>query len=517
LKFPRALILSVLSGILFSFTWNGFLPVISLCFAFVPLMVLFNEKNLSSYRVFNYSFLAMMMYHAGTVWWLYKSSFPGFLAIISLNSIYFSIALVLAHRVRLALGVVAGWAGLIGFWLAFEYIHYDWELSWPFMNLGNWPGQIHIWIQWYEYTGIAGGSLLILLLNLMVYYSLDSLIKKKWRVFTLSVLAILISVSVPAFISHKLYNTQFDSGPGLNFKIIQPDIDPYIEKYDSDLFDSQIEKQIKLASFDSAIIPDIYLYPESSFPVYLREDSITHSLFMKELANNLLIDKSAMIVGGMYSFDLSQGDSMFYNTAFLLSKPNHIQLRHKSRLVPGVEKMPFQNYFGILKKLNLDFGGFTASLESDAEAVNFISCSGTFSVAPVICYESVYGNYVSEFVRKGATFIAVITNDAWWGDTPGYYQHLMHSRLRAIENRRNIIRAANTGISCHINSKGDIVSQLPPYTETVLSGEAFQNNALSFYTRNGDFIGKFSCAFSVLTIILLVFMAIKGKSKLQAP
>jgi apolipoprotein N-acyltransferase len=517
LKSSRGLILSVLSGILFSLSWNGILPVISLCFAFVPFMVLFNDKNLSSYRVFHYSFLALMMYHAGTVWWLYKSSIPGFLAIISLNSIYFSFALVLAYRVRVALGLKAGWTGLIGFWLTFEHIHYSWELSWPFMNLGNWPGQVHEWIQWYEYTGIAGGSLWILLLNVMAYYGLESLKKKKWSDFTLSVLAMLISVSGPAFISHKQYTAQIDSGPGLNFKIIQPDIDPYTEKYDPGLFESQIDKQIKLALADSFFIPDIYLYPESSFPVYLREDSITQSLFMKVLAENLFIKDSAMILGGIYSFNLSKDDSLFYNTAFLLSKPNHIQLRHKSRLVPGVEKMPFQNYFGILKKLNLDFGGFTGSLETDKEAANFISTGGEFSVAPVICYESVYGNYVAEFVKKGATIIAVITNDAWWGDTPGYHQHLMHSRLRAIENRRNIIRAANTGISCHINSKGDIVSQLPSYSEAVLSGEAFQNNSLSFYTRNGDYIGKFSSFFSVLTVILLLFMAIKGKSKLQAP
>ena len=107
---------------------------------------------------------------------------------------------------------------------------------------------------------------------------------------------------------------------------------------------------------------------------------------------------------------------------------------------------------------------------------------------PVICYESIYGEFVTEYVRKGAQFLAIITNDAWWGNTAGHKQLLSYARLRAIENRRSIVRSANTGISAVINPKGEITDKLPYDTKGVLKAKFSPANKITFYTQYGDLL-----------------------------
>jgi apolipoprotein N-acyltransferase len=123
-----------------------------------------------------------------------------------------------------------------------------------------------------------------------------------------------------------------------------------------------------------------------------------------------------------------------------------------------------------------------------------------------VCYESVYGEFVSEQVKSGAQFITVITNDGWWGDTPGYKQHASFSRLRAIENRRSLARSANTGISSFINQRGEIVSKTRWDEARVLKGEINKNNKLTLYTKYGDILGLF---FTSICVLLIGFILLK--------
>ena len=418
---------------------------------------------------------------------------------------YLALAVFLIYKVYRLFGNVAGRLAFFSIWTAFEYIHFNWELSWPFMNLGNWLGQVHHLVQWYEFTGVLGGTLWILLINLFIYLLIKYISRKKYLKASLIFAAGLVMTIVPILISQYLYNKETLSGKRIAFKIIQPNIDPYTEKYNSELFDKQIDSQIVLGKRNDSLNASCYVFPESSFPAYMNEDSCKNNQLMHRLSDELLKNKADMVIGGMYSFRISpSGDSLFYNTAFLLDKENSIKTRHKSKLVVGVEKMPFQDYFGFLKNWNVDFGGYTNSLTIDNEPLNFENKDKSVSIAPIICYESVYGKSVSDFVKKGATCIAVITNDGWWRNSPGYKQHLMHSQLRAIENRRNVVRSANTGTSCIINSKGDLISQIAPFKSETLVGEVSQSNKLSFYTLHGDFLGKIAFWLTVLFVVSLL-------------
>ncbi|MEM9685533.1 MAG: apolipoprotein N-acyltransferase, partial [Bacteroidota bacterium] len=167
------------------------------------------------------------------------------------------------------------------------------------------------------------------------------------------------------------------------------------------------------------------------------------------------------------------------------------QLYHKSKLVVGVETFPLKSVLEpLLGNIMLDLGGTIATKTTQEERGVFVSPDRKFKAAPVICYESVYGEFVTGYVKNEANFLAIITNDGWWSDTQGHKQHLSYARLRAIETRRSIARSANTGISALIDQKGTIISTLPYGTEGVLSGTIALNSSLTFYAKYGDYIAR---------------------------
>ena len=174
---------------------------------------------------------------------------------------------------------------------------------------------------------------------------------------------------------------------------------------------------------------------------------------------------------------------------------------HKSKLVVGVEHMPLQGILRpILGDIMIDLGG-TIAVKTTQEIPSVLSSLSDEKVAPVICYESIYGEYVTQYVREGAQFLGILTNDAWWGDTQGHKQLLSYTRLRAIETRKSIARSANTGISAFINQRGEVISSLDYGKAGALRGTILANDKKTFYVRYGDYIARLS-AFIGIGILL---------------
>jgi apolipoprotein N-acyltransferase len=187
------------------------------------------------------------------------------------------------------------------------------------------------------------------------------------------------------------------------------------------------------------------------------------------------------------------------------------QVYHKSKLVVGVEMFPYPKVLGLLRFLNLDLGGMSGSLGMQADRTVFTSPQGV-KTGVAICYESVYGEYFTEYIRAGAGFMSIITNDGWWGDTPGHRQHFALARLRAVETRRSIARSANTGISGFIDQRGDIAYPLLNWDERwVLVHEINLNDELTFYVRHGDYIVRISLL--LLGLSLLYYLAWKYRRR----
>jgi apolipoprotein N-acyltransferase len=203
----------------------------------------------------------------------------------------------------------------------------------------------------------------------------------------------------------------------------------------------------------------------------------------------------------------------FYNSALKMEYQEEPEFYHKSKLVVGVENMPYKSFFKpLLGEFLLDLGGTVSSRAIQDYRSVFEHKKIKLKTGPVICYESIYGEFVTEYVRKGAHFLALITNDAWWGNTAGHKQLLSYARLRAIENRRSIVRSANTGISAVINAKGEITNKLPYDTKGVLKAKFAPSNNITFYTQYGDYIARWSGFITVLFFLIALSGRLKKKN-----
>jgi apolipoprotein N-acyltransferase len=187
---------------------------------------------------------------------------------------------------------------------------------------------------------------------------------------------------------------------------------------------------------------------------------------------------------------------------------------HKSKLVPGIE-MQFSNGPGILISKILPFlGGTKWGYGIQKERTCFEHPSLLYKVAPVICYESVFGKYVTDYVKNGAEAIFIITNDGWWKGTNGYKQHLSYASIRAIETRRPIARDGNTGISCIIDIRGNITKQTQWWSQTVLKGEIIPETRITPYVKYGDWLMRISSLISIL-ILFVIFIAVPVRKKIK--
>ncbi len=145
-------------------------------------------------------------------------------------------------------------------------------------------------------------------------------------------------------------------------------------------------------------------------------------------------------------------------------------------------------------------------MKTTQEERSVFELTGGEAAAPIICYESVYGDYVTGYVRNGAGFLSIITNDAWWDDTQGHQQHLSYAKLRAIETRKDVVRSANTGISAFINQKGEITQSLGYEQQGSLQSEIKSNTIRTFYVRHGDYLPRIA---QFLSLFIFLFAMVK--------
>ena len=528
--FSFILITSFMSGVLLWLAWpeRGFTPLIF--FAFVPLF--FAEHSFSTvnksgrgFRMFGNFYLALLTWNALTTWWIYNATDAGSFIAIGLNSLFMTVPWYLYFHVRSRHGTSIGYLSLIIFWIAFEYLHLNWEISWPWLTLGNVFSTHPEWIQWYEFTGTLGGSAWVLMVNILIFQLIKSIWYKDLLVRIRSINVLILSgiiffvVAGPLISSLYVYYDYEDVGEPAKAILLQPNQDPYNEKFNQTGLD-QTAELITLVSPALDSSTEYVIAPETAIADGIRESEAVHDPSVRMLRSAFSRFPKLNMIVGLTSFRTyapnetrtvtarksGNGNSYYdvFNSAMLISNNDPLQIYHKSRLVPGVEKMPYPKIFGFLERYAIKLGGTSGSLGTQKNRSNMIAHDGT-RIAPAICYESIYGDFMSAYIRDSAEFIAIITNDGWWGNTPGYRQHMNYARLRAVEFRKSIARSANTGISCFINQRGDIVSRTEWWVEDKLSGFIYKNKVITFYAQHGDYIG-FACAFFAVTLLIYLFL-----------
>jgi len=508
---------------LLSLPWLGF-PGWILFVAFIPLLVLdeFFVKYKAAFpgiSFWGHVFLASVIWNVVSAWWMAKVSITGVGMAMLFNAFLMSLVWWAAHSIRRSYSSRLGYIVLVVFWISLEYFHFNWDIEWPCLQLGSVLANVNKMIQWYEFTGTFGGTLWILLLNVLLFrvgYDLQQKVPIKKSKTTIVIYFLLLIV--PLVVSYRMYNSYVEKDNPKQVAIVQPNVDPYSEQFDMEAENQKLENFLRLANEVSSDETDFIVGPETVFENqwYWNEDKFDSNVFLQNLNSFQKTFKNAELVFGVSSFKVYPNkdeasisarnkDGMIYdrfNTALFLNKEGETQIYHKSKLVMGVEKTPFLRYLPFIKDVVIDLGGAYGTLGQQKEATNFMSVDG-MQVAPVICFESVFGEYVTEYVKKGAELIFIITNDGWWKNSRGYKQHLLFSQLRAIETRRSIARAANTGTSCFINQRGDVLQATEWWKEAAIKGSINANDEITFYVANGDYIARMSLFISVLLVLFL--------------
>ncbi|OWK73499.1 apolipoprotein N-acyltransferase [Flavobacteriaceae bacterium JJC] len=540
----KYIILSLISAMLLSISWPTYGIPFFIFFALVPLLMMEHEiskfssiKNKGS-LIFGLSFICFAIWNVVTTSWLYGSKNPdgshSLLAVVIpviINSLLYSFVFQLYHWYKNAQGTYFGLVFFVAIWMGFEKFHMSWEFTWPWLNLGNAFADYPKLIQWYDTLGATGGSFWILLINVYAFYSLRIWEAGRKRKSLIINSAVLVgAIAIPMLISTIKYQN-FDEQPigSVNVLMLQPDLDPYNEKYSKDSL-TILNELLTLAEQNSPKISqpnqiDYFIGPETSLPGYgsISESGFEQSLLLNTVKDFLSKHPKSIFTTGISShqfypdaskktessYQTSEGiyvDS--YNSAVQIIPNQKVQVYHKGKLVPGVEIFPYINVLKpILGDAMLNLGGTIASLGTDKERKVFSNPYNKGKIAPIICYESIYGEFVTEYVKNGANFLGIMTNDSWWGVTQGHKQLMAYAKLRAIETRREIARSANSGISAHIDAKGDVVADTLYGDQTALFAKVNLYDKMTFYTRAGDLLSRLS----IFVLGFLVFYTLIKK------
>ena len=524
--------LAVASGILLGFSFPPS-PFYSLAYvAFIPLFFLFTRIK-SFFQIARYSYLFLFIFHLITVYWT-----GGFVvgkdiwmmtagvSVIVIHPILFLPIILLAFAVKNKLGLVPGLVAFALFWTSFEYLHSLGEYSFPWLTLGNSQAYDLQRIQIIEYTSVYGLTLLIFAFNIIAFLVIVNQTSGKWKLQSKQVLSYL-SVLAVLYFGTALYGTYVGNKESVESKnkisvgILQPNFDPW-DKWGGSIGDKweSYFRQLKYY-FDetrqlSKFKPDIIVWPETAIPFHILLPR--YSLYRSDLlslADTLKLSIFTGLPTAEYFDSLHapataeriQSSKLYvesYNSAVLI-QPNRIigQIHKKSILVPFAERIPYAETFRFLiepLKWNVGISSWgkgedTAVYELSLKDGRQIKFSG------MICYESVYPNYVREFVKRGAEFLVIITNDSWWGNTSGAYQHASFASLRAVETRRWVVQCANGGISLIVDPTGKRQTTTDLYTRTKFIADISSLSDKTFYVQYGDVVAQLCLAISILMLM----------------
>ena len=504
-------------------------------FGILPLLCMDRIATLTGRkRVWVYHYSAFVLWNTFTTFWVCNATIGGGIFAILANSLQMSLIFGLFRLSKKKFTGSLPYIFLMVAWIAWERFYFDAEISWPWLVLGNAFARTTWAVQWYEYTGSLGGSLWVWMCNLSIFGMLVSISdgnvfrwNAKAKAASLAGLVMLFAapVIISSFIGRQYEYSMCSSEDTLDVVIVQPNIDPYnkfeamTQAQQNGIYLSLAEKALEYRKADSTAAPLLLLAPETltgdivlgdwprsstwkGFTSFLENYPGVNLLFGASVYDYIHTDKAPSYTARNIRKGLWIES---HNSALITDGTKRTEIFHKSKLVVGVEHTPYPRIFC---PLDNKLGGVMGRCVGQEE-VSLLNVKGGDTVVPVgcaVCYESVYGEYYTDYIRKGARAMTIITNDAWWGNTPGYRQHLSYASLRAIETRRAIARCANTGISAIISPSGKVLDPSPWWEQAVITGTLPLRDDITFFVSHGDITGRV-CTF--IFLLLLVALAVR--------
>jgi apolipoprotein N-acyltransferase len=525
------LILAVLSGCLLGFAFPPS-PFYSLAYvAFVPFF--FMTERMKSYgELTRYSYVFVFIFHLITVYWTGGFThmrdpylmMAGSLLLI-LHPFFYLPSILCAFFICRHLGAIWGFIGFVFLWIGYEYLHSLGEFSFPWMTIGNSQTYDLFRIQIVEYMSVYGLSFLILAFNVLAFFWLVRTTRNRWRLFSppslVAIVGLLLLYVLPWLYGSRMVNSNTSLPNDHPFKIglIQPNIDPF-EKWGEgsvpDPFWTQMGVHLNATRSFVKDSVDLVLWCETAIPNRILLPS--HAPDWKTLKSALDSIGLPVLTGFPYTefFDsahapitahqISNSSAYYedYNSVMLILPHQPVkEVYKKMRLVPFAERIPYAETVPFLiKPLKWSVGISGWGLGKDTILFSMKSREGREEhFAGIICYESAFPEFVRQFVLRGAKFVVVLTNDSWWGNTSGTYQHIGFASLRAIENRRWVVQCANGGISAFVDPMGRIHQATGMYTSAAFVSAIEPRSGETFYDRHGDLFAKV-CSLLALAIFL---------------
>ena len=503
-------------------------------FGFVPLLCMDRIADmLGKKRVWIYHYSAFVLWNTFTTFWVCNATVGGGIFAILANSLQMSTIFALFRMSKRKFSGTLPYIFLALGWIAWERFYFDAEISWPWLVLGNSFARTTWAVQWYEFTGALGGSLWIWACNLGIFGMMTALSDGRWHVWNMKARSAAVSACIILFIlpvtasliTGRKYKDSMTVGEQLPVIIVQPNIDPYnkFEAMSQDQQNAILEAQIsKALESRTDSLPLLVVAPETftggvicgqygrsatwrRFTSFLKGHPGVNMLFGASTYDYI----SSAIAPSHTARNVREGLWVeSHNSALMIDGTSRTEIFHKSKLVVAVEQTP---YPAIFCKIDDMLGGVMGRCVGQDEISLLHVRDGingkNIPVGSAVCYESVYGEYYTGYILKGARAMTIITNDAWWGDTPGYRQHLSYASLRAIETRRAIARCANTGISAIISPSGEIIQPTPWWEPAVIEGNIPLRDDITFFVAHGDITGRV-CSFVFMLLMLALFVSI---------
>ena len=507
------LLLTLLSAFLMSLPWlvphMGWTALMGL----VPLLVM--ERLASQYSVKHFwwwHYGTFVLWNAATTWWIWNATPAGGVFAILANALQMSVVFGSFRWVKRRMGGALPYIYLVAAWIAWERWYLTWaQISWPWLVLGNAFADTTALVQWYSVLGTLGGSLWVWVANLSIFGLMVALSDGRMARWTAAARAGVFVAAPLAFFGPMLWSACLHpqrEGEPLKVVIGQPNYDPY-EKRGAVPREQQDRSYLSLVGGAQweAEKPTLVLAPET-FILGMDKGMVgSHESFGRFQRFLREHPQASLIFGaGNYEYvfarkapDLCAYDRgslpdgthcwmLMHNSAIATDTTGRADFYHKSKLVVATELTPYPRLFIPLQKWLL--GGTMMGQDIGQEKIACLKVCGGIPVGVPICYESVYGEFCTGYVREGAQLLAVITNDAWWGDSPGHLQHLNYSRLRAIECGRWVARCGNTGISAFIDPAGRILDRTAWWQPAMLEGSVSLLQGQTFFVRWGDIVGR---------------------------
>ncbi|MCP9292514.1 apolipoprotein N-acyltransferase [Gracilimonas sediminicola] len=483
-------VLSVIAGILLGVSF----PPINLSFLSFPAFILLfylSDKCDSYKQLAYYSYAGFVVWNLIGTYWLMMASLGAGIAAILANSVLMTIPLCLAKfftqksesPILIAFLQAAAW-------VSYEFLHHQWDLSWTWLSIGNaWSNFIGV-IQYISLTGHLGITFWVVLSSALAY----QVFKRKQKKLAYVAIGIFLIFPVWSFLLFESEAKSVDSDQ-THVAIIQPNHDSYQSYGGMSGLREVVDSLFTLTERTITPHTELIIWPENAIDGFIFSDSRT----ALRIADSARAWNKNFIVGtGLYKTypedtevlhrgTLRTGEPYnVFNAALFVDAKGVISDYEKGNLVPIVERIPFVETLSALDVFGWvnwgEIAGFGKGTRPDMIETESFSSPG------LVCYDSVYPSWIRLFVQKNASFLTIITNDGWWGDTSGHHQHFAYARLRAIEFDRWIARSANNGISGIIAPNGAIIQKTDYWVRTGFTGTVENLTTQTFFTRFGNWL-----------------------------